>query len=286
MDLYPFKLDIDELINEFTKDNYTTLDDMKRVWLSRKFTFIYEARPSNNLGFFMQTLYAHSISHMVSTDSLSRRLGGLYCLYCLYETQPFKPPFKIYISIGDLRRLRNLVVDAKQNDIRVVPCLVKRMLERNMLLFGSVEMIDGSVTERINEITKLQDTSVQIAYEKLLANTRIEEFLNMDLGVELDVKGIKKMSTEYAKAKEQTFKGSLVGMEDIKHIAENKKLLGDAVEKIAEEWNVQKEVFYEQTGVHHPNEEAGPNEFDKELENLLTEQAWEVGNYSKQSTDL
>lgn len=42
--------------------------------------------------------------HMVSAAPLSRRLGGLYCLYCLYETQPFKPSYKIYLSIGMICR--------------------------------------------------------------------------------------------------------------------------------------------------------------------------------------
>ncbi|PIA36595.1 hypothetical protein AQUCO_03300058v1 [Aquilegia coerulea] len=102
MDLTPFKLDIDDLINEFTESNSTTLADMKRIWLSRKFTFIYEARPTTNLAFFMQSLFAHSIHYMLSTTSFSQRLAGLYCLYCLYETQPFKPPFKIYLSLGKL----------------------------------------------------------------------------------------------------------------------------------------------------------------------------------------
>lgn len=37
------------------------LADMKRIWLSRKFSYIYEARPSSNLTFFMQTLYSQSI---------------------------------------------------------------------------------------------------------------------------------------------------------------------------------------------------------------------------------
>ncbi|KAJ4720107.1 Small nuclear RNA activating complex (SNAPc), subunit SNAP43 protein [Melia azedarach] len=86
MDLFPFKQDIDDLIDEFVKAESTTLADMKRVWLSRKFSYIYEARPSTNLSFFLQSLYAHTIRHMVSTASFSQRLGGIYCLYCLHET--------------------------------------------------------------------------------------------------------------------------------------------------------------------------------------------------------
>ncbi|CAL9781671.1 unnamed protein product [Musa acuminata subsp. burmannicoides] len=90
MDLTPFKLDADELLDEFTEGNYTTLADMKRVWMAKKFSYIYEAKPTSNEAFFMQSLYSYSIR------ALLRRLGGLYCLYCLYETQPYKPAFKIY----------------------------------------------------------------------------------------------------------------------------------------------------------------------------------------------
>lgn len=38
--------------------------------------------------------------HMVGGDSFSRRLAGLYALYCLYETQLFDRPFKIYLSLS------------------------------------------------------------------------------------------------------------------------------------------------------------------------------------------
>ncbi|XP_010250199.1 PREDICTED: uncharacterized protein LOC104592497 isoform X2 [Nelumbo nucifera] len=288
MDLTPFKLDIDELINEFSETGSTTLADMKRIWLSRKFTYIYEGRPKTNLVFFMQSLYAHSIGKMVSTGSLSQRLGGMYCLYCLYETQPFKPPLKIYLSLGELKKLRNLVVDAKEANVRIVPALVKRMLEKHIFLFGFVDINEGSVAERVNEITNLQNARIRVAYEKLLSNTRIEHFLHMDLGMELDMEVLKRMSTEYAKAKELAIKeaGEQVDIENIKHIAENKTLIGDVIEKIAEDWNIQKEVFYQQSGFNQSSniqeedhvagaaqeEENVADDFDKELEHLLLEQ--------------
>ena len=44
-----------------SQNESTTLADMKRVWLSKKFSYIYEASPSTNLAFFMQSLYAHCI---------------------------------------------------------------------------------------------------------------------------------------------------------------------------------------------------------------------------------
>lgn len=50
---------------------------------------------------FLQSVPLPSYAgYMICTNSLSQRLGALYVLYCLYETQPFKPPFKIYLSLG------------------------------------------------------------------------------------------------------------------------------------------------------------------------------------------
>ncbi|KAB1206137.1 hypothetical protein CJ030_MR7G014282 [Morella rubra] len=265
MDLSPFKRDIDELIDEFAKDESIALADMKRVWLSRKFSYIFEASPSSNLAFFMQSLYAHSIGYVIGNASLSHRLGGLYCLYCLYETQPFKPPFRIYLSldevrdpcgvnlrkytngglgeilkligfdvvtgvkIGELKKLASLVVDAKAKGLEVVLTLVRLMLEKNMFLFGSVEINVGSVTETVTQLTELQNARIHVAYNTLFANTRIEHFLHMDLtmgarsvlgilsrgnclqwslnpwhllpGVEVDLNVVQNMSTEYAEAK-------------------------------------------------------------------------------------
>ncbi|CAA3006586.1 Hypothetical predicted protein [Olea europaea subsp. europaea] len=113
MDLKPFNQDIDGLINDFAKGGSTAFTEFKRIWLSRKFSFVFEASPSTNQACFMRSLYAHSIGYMVSTGSLPNRVGGLYCLYCFYETQPFKPPFKIYLSLGDMKRMKDLVVDTK-----------------------------------------------------------------------------------------------------------------------------------------------------------------------------
>lgn len=273
MDLKLFKLDIDELINEFMQCESSSFAEFKRVWLSRKFSYIFEASPSTNQGLFMQSLYAHSISYMVLAGSLSNRLGGFYCLYCLFETQPFKPPFKIYLSLGELKQLKNLVVDAKAAGVKVVAALMKSMLERNMFLFGFVGENEGSATERVNELTDVQNARVQAAYKKLLANSRLEHFIHMDLGTELEVDLFKKRSSEYAAAKELAIKeaSQVVDVDNIKHIAETQRLIGDVVEKTAADWTSQKELLYQQTGFSrlavavppHQEEDENPNENKK-----------------------
>ncbi|KAG6712703.1 hypothetical protein I3842_05G115500 [Carya illinoinensis] len=225
---------------------------------------------------------------MIGNASLSHRLGGLYCLYCLYETQPFKPPFRIYLSIGELKKLTNLVVDAKGKGLKVVSPLIRRMLEKNMFLFGSVEINEGSVTETVNQLTELQNARIQAAYKKLLANTRMEHFLHMDLGMEVDLNVVQKMSTEYAEAKKLAIEeaSKVADVQDIKHIAEDKNLIGDTMEKITDDWIIHKDIFYRQTrSSQHPPEEPqqllllkqreeqlqGDEDFDQELEQLLSE---------------
>ncbi|KAH9767205.1 Small nuclear RNA activating complex (SNAPc) subunit SNAP43 protein [Citrus sinensis] len=246
MDLSPFKQDIDELIDEFAQDELRTLADMKRVWLSRKFTYIYEASPSTNLSFFMQSLYAH--------------------------------------TTRELKKLKELVVEAKNKDIRVVPALVKRMLEKKIFLFGFVDLNESSITETVNQLTDLQNARVQVAYEKLFASTRIEHFIHMDLGMEVDLNVLLKMSTEYAEAKKQAIQeaSEVVDVQNVKHIVDDQELMGDVVEKITENWNVQRELFYQQTRMDQQppaaeqrqlqvkdDEQGGDEEFGQELEQLL-----------------
>lgn len=57
----------------------------------------------------------------------------------------------------------------------------------------------------------------------------------------------------------------ILDVQNIKHISEDKELIGDVVEKIADDWNVQKQTFYKQTGLE---EDDG---YDQELEQFLLE---------------
>ncbi|KAL8149745.1 uncharacterized protein LOC141708917 [Apium graveolens] len=248
-DIETFKLDIDDLIKAFVKDGSKTLVGMKRVWISKKFSYIYEARPTTNVACFMQSLYAHCIGYVVSNGSLSLRLGGLYCLFCLHETQPNKPPFRIYISLGELRRVRKLVVDSRKENVKVASALVNRMLEKNMFLFGAVDLKEGSVTEKIKELRAKEDATIRIAQKKLFENSRIEHFIHMDLGMELDVDYLKKMSSEYEAAKKLAVKeaGDMVDIQNIKHLTEDQRLIGDVVEDTAEQWSNVKGLFYQDT---------------------------------------
>ncbi|XP_037439515.1 uncharacterized protein LOC119307543 [Triticum dicoccoides] len=286
MDLAPFKLDIDELLDDYAKENCMSFTDFKRVWMAKKFSYIYEGRPKANSGVFMQSLFLHCIGHMTSQSSLLQRLPGLYCLYCLYECQPYKPHYKIYLSLEESNKLKDFVIEAKQNGLALVPALVKRMLDKGMFLFGFINLLGDNEAKEVDEMNASQNKRVKFACDKLFANTQIGSYTHKDLGVEFELDSIKKLSMDYAKAKESAFAeaSQTVDVEDAKHILQNDKLLGDKVEEIVKEWDAQKEEFYQKTGVSPhdelavvDNDESGEfhdeNETDAfdELEQLLLE---------------
>lgn len=70
-----------------------------------------------------------------------------------------------------MRQLTKLVIDAKTVGVKVVAALLKSMLERNMFLFGSVGVNEGSATDRVNELTDVQNARVQTAYEKYVPSS-------------------------------------------------------------------------------------------------------------------
>ncbi|GJN09422.1 hypothetical protein PR202_ga27428 [Eleusine coracana subsp. coracana] len=246
MDLAPFKLDIDELLTDYA-----------RVLFPQIF-YVSCHRPMTNSGVFMQSLFLHCIGHMTSQSLLPQRLAGLYCLYCLYECQPYKPRFKIYLSLEECKQLKDFVVMAKQNELPLVPVLVKRMLDKGMFLFGFINLLGDNGEKQVEELTASQNKRVKFASDKLFANTQLESYMHMDLGAEFELDSIKKLSKEYAEAKELALAeaSQTIDVEDARHILQNDKLLGDRVDEVVKEWDAQKEEFYEKTGLSRGNELA------------------------------
>ncbi|KAL5231508.1 hypothetical protein ABZP36_030284 [Zizania latifolia] len=214
MYLSPSKLDIDELLADFTK-----IVDGKEI-------FIYiEGRPKTISGAFMQSLFLHCIGHMTAQSCLPQRLAGLYCLYCLYETQPYKPHFKIYLSLGNAYVLT--VEKSKILLLRLIKMawVLYQHFSKGMILFGFINLLGDSGAKQIDELTASQNKS-EICM--LFTNTQIESYMHMDLGLELELDKIKKSSMDYAKAKELAFAEAshIVDVEDARHIVQHEQMLG------------------------------------------------------------
>ncbi|PHT42560.1 hypothetical protein CQW23_16585 [Capsicum baccatum] len=209
---------------------------------------------------------------------------------------------------GELKNLGNIVAEAKTKDVKVVSAVVKRMLDKNMFLFGFVDVNESSAAERLDELTGVQNASIQIACKKLFADTRIGHFTHMDMGSELEVDLLKQKSTEYARAKELAIKvevdnfftcfhvsvlkgaSDTVDIENIKHITQNQTLIGDLVGKTADDWKAQKELFYQKTGIRHQpvivSQQDAQEEKEKFFQQDVAEEQDDNEDFSKELEEV
>lgn len=136
--------------------------------------------------------------------------------------------------------------------------LVKRMLDKGMFLFGYMNLLGDNGEKQVEELTAMQNKRIKFACDKLFTNTQAESYMHLDLGAEFELDSIKKLSKEYAEAKELALAeaSQTVDIEDAKHILQSDKLLGDKIDEVVKDWDAQKEEFYERTGLSRGNELA------------------------------
>nr|GEX87962.1 hypothetical protein [Tanacetum cinerariifolium] len=108
----------------------------------------------------------------------------------------------------------------------------------------------------------------------LFADIEIERYIHMDMGKEVDLESLKKMSLDYVMAKELAIKGAekVIDTRDINHIAENQTLIGDVVRKTIADWNIHKETFYQRTGLSKRQ--------------VITNQEWKEITFNLDLTDI
>ncbi|CAH8320522.1 unnamed protein product [Eruca vesicaria subsp. sativa] len=95
-------------------------------------------------------------------DEFVETWRGLYCLYCLHETQPFKPKFRIYISLEELGRFWDLIVESKDRVVEIANAVARQMLDRNVFIFGAVDFDEASTTEKLHQSIELQNALVRV----------------------------------------------------------------------------------------------------------------------------
>ncbi|RYR39580.1 hypothetical protein Ahy_A09g045135 isoform D [Arachis hypogaea] len=153
--------------------------DMKRVWLSKKFSYIYASGPSTNLTFFMQSLYAQCIDTPVSDDSswteqalekIEKQSGG-FTWVAGHRTMTFihqvsSKPFNLFTRINfsrhhfqHLRLLHTQAVSKHNNDDVTAICNSFRRgwnWDTISIKFGTF-MLNDLMVERV--LLELKDPS-------------------------------------------------------------------------------------------------------------------------------
>ncbi|KAG0577975.1 hypothetical protein M758_5G188600 [Ceratodon purpureus] len=238
MDLSAASRDIHELVEAFAGQGGMALAHLRELWKARGFSFIHEACPKDTTqAFFMQSLYSSALGHVKSVDrALSWKLGGLFVLYCLYETQYVEPYYLIYLSLEDLEKLHGLVKELRQIEHAEGLKVVRTMLRKEAFLFGCVSVDQKSIADACEKLANQAAARLKHARFRLLANVPLQEHVYGSLSRDLSLDSVLSVVRDYAAAKKQVFTGLGVVEEDPAAASS----FGDELKGLADNWEVQK----------------------------------------------
>lgn len=238
MDLSAASRDIHELISAFAQHDAMSLPELKDLWKSRGFSFIHEACPKDTTqAFFMQSLYSSALGHIKTPDaSLSWKLGALFVLYCLYETQHIEPYYLIYLSLEDLEKLHGLVKELRRIEHAEGLKVVRTMLRKEAFLFGCVSVDQKSIADACEKLTNQAAARLKHARFRLLANVPLQEHVYGGLTGEVSLDSVMAVVGEYAAAKKRVFTGLGV----IEGGGEEGEGFASEVKGVVEGWDSQK----------------------------------------------
>eukprot|EP00250_Pteridium_aquilinum_P035746 c9885_g1_i1 orf=174-1139(+) len=246
MDIAAFTSDVDELVEAFVQIGGLELSQMKELWRSRCFTFIHEAKPTQvNAAFFMQALYSSALDFLEGNLPWSKKLGGLYVLYILYETQLSIPPFKIYLSTDNLENIYSLVKQAKANGPLTALRVVNRMMVRDFFLYGSVSISGKKMRDTFRELSSKATEHLQHARKRLFENSSAKQHFEGNLIKDLGLDGLALLNQEYAMVKQRVYKGAASTEEDFDNLG---SILGDELKKDVNSWMDDRKRFFGKQG--------------------------------------
>ncbi|CAM6042586.1 unnamed protein product [Sphagnum compactum] len=246
MDMTGAAQDIQELVHAFAQVEGRELSHMKELWQGRRFSFIHEACPKDvTQDFFMQALYSSALGFIVGDRAIAWKIGGLYVLYMLYETQLTEKRFKIYLSLEELEQLCILVKELKQHDCVVALKVIKFMLQRKVFLYGCVAINQRSIADSCNKLAAQAASRLHHARNRLLSNLPIQEHLYTDLTQDLSLDDFKHIDQEYEAAKNHvlTGLGTYDRVVDMPSFQDSNTTLGEELKEMVSDWERQRKPF-------------------------------------------
>jgi len=127
--------DIKNLLTQFQQRKEFSFAKFKEVWREMKFTLIHEGqREDQEQKDYMKALYTTTLAYLPAYRSIYIKIGVLYTLYLLYETQrtQVKDRTKIIVSLAlweELLSLNNVIKEHKLADAyQIFIKLKKKML--------------------------------------------------------------------------------------------------------------------------------------------------------------
>ncbi|KAM9340748.1 snRNA-activating protein complex subunit 1b [Symphorus nematophorus] len=113
------KSDCEELLGRFQKTDSVRFEIFSKIWREMKFSQIFYGTVNHEKRAFSHLILETACSFFLPPFSFQIRVGGLYLLYSLYQSQTASPPEKISLALKDwedVKKFEKDAVDAKHLD--------------------------------------------------------------------------------------------------------------------------------------------------------------------------
>ncbi|KAL1254620.1 hypothetical protein QQF64_016849 [Cirrhinus molitorella] len=177
----PFKSDCEELLGRFQQTESVRFEEFSAIWREMDFSAVFFGTHSDHeKRSFTQLTFTIAYRYILPPYSFQIRVGSLYMIYGLYNTQLTWPKEKIRIALKDWYDVQKLITDAKTCQHLDVVYIFKRLLSSKAFCFTAMPKKltfegSGRVQHNVNE--EFRDRRDRVA--ELASTEMLEEIANV-----------------------------------------------------------------------------------------------------------
>ncbi|KAK9956361.1 hypothetical protein ABG768_014099 [Culter alburnus] len=135
----PFKSDCEELLGRFQQTETVRYEEFSAIWREMDFSSVFFGTHSDHESrSFTRLTFTIAHSYVLPPYSFQIRVGGLYMIYGLYNTQLVWPKEKIRIALKDWYDVQKLITQAKSCQHLDVVYIFKRLLSAKAFCFTAM----------------------------------------------------------------------------------------------------------------------------------------------------
>ncbi|XP_043093516.1 snRNA-activating protein complex subunit 1a isoform X2 [Puntigrus tetrazona] len=177
----PFKSDCEELLGRFQQTESVRYEEFCAIWREMDFSSVFFGCPSiHEKRCFTQLALTVAYRYVLPPYSFQIRVGGLYVIYGLYNTQLIWPKEKIRVALKDWYDVQKLINDAKGCQHLDVVYIFKRLLSSKAFCFTAMPQkltFESSERFQYNVNEEFRDRRNRVA--ELSSIEMLEEIANV-----------------------------------------------------------------------------------------------------------
>uniref|UniRef100_A0A8C1ATP8 Small nuclear RNA activating complex, polypeptide 1a n=1 Tax=Cyprinus carpio carpio TaxID=630221 RepID=A0A8C1ATP8_CYPCA len=177
----PFKSDCEELLGRFQQTESVRYEEFSAIWREMDFSSVFFGTQSDHENrSFTRLTFTIAYRYILPPYSFQIRVGGLYMIYGLYNTQSIWPKEKIRIALKDWYDVQKLIADAKSCQHLDVFYIFKRLLSSKAFCFTAMpQKLTFEASERVqhNVNEEFRDRKNRVA--ELASIEMLEEISNV-----------------------------------------------------------------------------------------------------------